>query len=159
MFIYSVRMSTLKFAGAIILCLAVLFSVFIMSDNGSAAESVESASYEGIKTDDARRQFLESYGWELASDGAKEGDITLPKTLDRVLTGYNEIQKAQGLDIGKYAGKSVSRYTYVVTNYPDYEGTVYANLFIYRGRVIGADICSASPNGFIHGLDRPSKNS
>lgn len=157
MFIYSVRMSTLKFLGAVVLCLSVLVGVFLLSDDSKSAEAVETVSYEGIKTDEARRRFLEEYGWQLAGDAAKEGEITLPKNLDRVLIGYNEIQKAQGLDIGKYAGKTVMRYTYTVTNYEGYKDPVYANLFIYRGRVIGADICSASPDGFVHGLTKPEK--
>ena len=46
------------------------------------------------------------------------------------------------------------RYTYEVTNYEDYDGVVYANLIVYRGRVIGGDICSADVTGFIHGFER-----
>ncbi len=156
MFICSVRMSTLKFAGAIVLCLAVLISVFLMADRGgSAAESVESVSFEGVKGDAARREFLSGYGWQLASDAAEEGELVVPKNLGHVLTGYNEIQRAQGLNIAKYTGKTLERYTYIVKNYPNYEGKVYANLYLYRDRVVGADICSAAPDGFIHGLSMP----
>ena len=43
---------------------------------------------------------------------------------------------------------------YTVTNYGNYNGTVLANLLVYRGRVIGGDICSADANGFIHGFSK-----
>ena len=46
------------------------------------------------------------------------------------------------------------RYTYEITNYPDYKGTVYANLIVYRDRIIGGDICTADVNGFIHGFEK-----
>ena len=53
---------------------------------------------------------------------------------------------------GKYKGKEVMRYTYEVTNYPEYEGRVYANLIVYRNKVIGGDICSADAQGFLQGF-------
>lgn len=154
MFVCSVKMSTLKFVGAIVLCLVVLLSIFMMADSNEAA-TVETVSYEGIKTEEARRHFLEELGFQLADESAREGTLTLPKTLDRVLVGYNEIQKSQGFDLSKYCGKTITRYTYTVTNYPDYEGTVYANLLIYRGRVIGGDVCSHESGGFVKGLSYP----
>ena len=43
---------------------------------------------------------------------------------------------------------------YVITNYPEYEGKVFANVFIYRGRVIGGDICTEAKDGFIHGFSK-----
>ena len=46
------------------------------------------------------------------------------------------------------------RYTYEVTNYPDAQGTVYANILIYRNKVIGGDVCSADVTGFIHGFEK-----
>ena len=54
----------------------------------------------------------------------------------------------------KYLKKDVNRYTYKITNYPDYTGDVYANILVYKNKVIGGDVCSADANGFIHGLDR-----
>jgi hypothetical protein len=68
---------------------------------------------------------------------------------------YNEVQKQQGLDLEKYKGKDVIRYTYEITNYPGEEGKVLANLIVYKNRVIGGDICSADVNGFIHGFAKP----
>lgn len=154
MFVLSVRMSTLKFAGAIVLCLALLVGVFVMADT-SEPSALETVKYEGIDNESLRRSFLEELGWELASEGEKAGELVLPKNFDRVLTGYNEIQRKQGLDLTKYNGKTVERYTYVVTNYPNHEGTVYANLLIYRGRVIGGDISSSDNGGFVRELTYP----
>ena len=51
-------------------------------------------------------------------------------------------------------GKDVTRYTFTITNYPNYEGTVLANVLVYRNRVIGGDICSADVSGFVQGFER-----
>ena len=82
-------------------------------------------------------------------------EFTLPAEFDRALAGYNELQRAEGLDLSRYAKKTVTRYTYTVKNYPDYEGTVYINLIIHRDRVVACDICSADPAGFVEGLHLP----
>jgi len=34
------------------------------------------------------------------------------------------------------------------------EGKVYANILVYRNKVIGGDICSADASGFIHGFEK-----
>lgn len=68
------------------------------------------------------------------------------------MASYNELQKQQGLNLEKYKRKKVTRYTYVVTNYPDYTGVIYANILVYRGKVIAGDICTADSSGFTHGL-------
>ena len=76
-----------------------------------------------------------------------------------MLNSYNNIQLHQGLDLTKYSGKEVSRYTYKVTNYPDYSGDVKANIIVYRNRVIGGDICSADVDGFIKDFTFPTSAS
>ena len=86
---------------------------------------------------------------------AEETTVTIPEEFDKILKTYNEVQKQQGLDLSKYKGKSVTRYTYEITNYPDYNGKVYVNMIVYKNRVIGGDVCSADVNGFIHGFKRP----
>ena len=57
-----------------------------------------------------------------------------------------------GLDLSRYKRKDVMRYTYEVIGYPGYNGVVYANLLIYKNKVIGGDICSADVNGFVTSL-------
>ncbi len=158
MFIYSVRAATLKFFGAVALSLVVLIALFALIQPTSIAVGgevyTEAANYSGIKSEDDRVSFLSRYGWEVSGAPISEKTFTLPESFDRVLIGYNELQKEQGLDLSKYKKKKVTRYTYEITNYPDYEEKVYANLIIYKNKVISADICSADPDGFVHGLKK-----
>ena len=70
-----------------------------------------------------------------------------------VMSGLGSFGALFKLDLSKYKGKTVQRYTYEITNYPDYSGTVYANIIIYKSRVIGGDICSSDVEGFIQGFE------
>lgn len=162
MFIYSLRASTLKFFGVTTAALAALVTLlfFIPASDINAAEAsselavTESISFEKIKTAEDRIEFLRSFDWEVETTPIEEVEVTIPAEFDKIFQSYNELQKKQGFDLSKYHKKQVKRYTYRVTNYPDYVGDVYVSILMYRNRVIGGDVSSADSNGFIHGLDR-----
>ena len=162
MFIYSIRSSTLKFFGIVGVAIATLIALIFLIPTYSNATTKEIAtineniSFDNVKTSSDGVEFLKQYGWNVNENPIEECEITIPKEFDKVLTTYNEIQKQQGLDLTKYQKKVTTRYTYVVTNYPEYEGTVYANIITYRGKVIAGDICSADSRGFIHTLTMPN---
>jgi len=159
MFIYSMRASTLKFFAVVCVALVALITLiaFVPSFDGgyatASASNSESYNYEKIKTNEDRVNFLSQFGWQVKGDPVNSEKVSVPDTFDKVLMGYNEIQKEQGLDLSKYKGKELMRYTYEITNYKDYDGVVYATVLMYRNKVVGGDICSADPAGFIHGFE------
>ncbi len=157
MFIYSVKASNLKFVAMILLSLTVICALIVLIpryDSMTVFADDGSVVYTGAKTNEGRIDFLRKFGWEVSSTPVEEKEIVIPSEFDTVFSGYNDLQKLQGLDMSRYKRKTVTRYTYTVTNYEGYEGTVYANLFIYRGKVIGGDICTESAEGFIHGFSK-----
>ncbi len=158
MFICSVRASTLKFVSVAALSLVMLVSILIFSGDGIAAATGAKISYSGIREEEDRIAFLGKFGWEVKATDQQEETFVLPASFDRVLSGYNEIQRAQGLDLARYRKKKVTRFCYEVTNYPGYDGAVYATLYQYRDRIIAADIASGDPAGFIHGLEKDSSD-
>ena len=160
MFIYSMRANTIKFFAVICLALTALIALvafvptYFTGDYAAQVGVDASYNYEKIKNNDDRINFLKQFGWEVEVQPLKEQQVTIPKEFDKIFAAYNEIQRKQGLDLSSFKKKSVMRYTYIVTNYPDYEGEVYVNLLVYRNTVIGGDVCSADVNGFVHGFER-----
>ena len=155
MFVYSLRASTLKFFGVVGVALVSLLALILLIPTYEVeASSVTTYSYERIKTDDDVEAFLAQFGWAVGQTPTEVAEVTIPDEFDKIFTAYNEIQKAQGLNLAKYRRKTVKRYTYEVTNYEGYEGKVYANVLVWRGRVIGGDVCSADVSGFIHGFEK-----
>ena len=161
MFVYSLRASTLKFFAGVCVALTALITMitFIPGYDGGelgyiTTGSQKEISYDKIKTNEDRVNFLSQFGWQVNSEPVETAEIVIPEEFDKIFTGYNEIQKRQGLDLSKYKKKSVMRYTYEVNNYKGEDGKVYANVIVYRNKVIGGDICSADVNGFIHGFER-----
>ena len=146
MFIYSLRASTIKFFAVVTVSLAAIIALIAFVPaygEGSLPVSGDGkVDYTGIKTNEDRIEFLGSFGWKVDEKPVQTVEVTIPEQFDKIFTGYNEIQKRQGLDLSDYKNKKVTRYTYNVTNYDGEKGEVYANLIVYRNRVIGGDICS-----------------
>lgn len=148
MFIFSIRASSVKFFGVIALTMVLLLGI-LFSGGAVLASAETSVDFSGIRTEEDRISFLKENGIEVKKGSSESCDFVMPENFDRVLLGYNEIQKSQGLDLSKYAKKKVTRYTYSVENYEGYEGEVKATLLVYRNRIIGCDISSADPEGFV----------
>ena len=156
MFVYSLKASTLKFFGIICVAMVALITliVFIPTyDGGEDLPTSATVNYSKIKTDEDRIAFLGQFGWEVKPTAVEVKETKIPKEFDNVFSTYNELQKRQGLDLSKYKKKNVQRYTYEITNYEGYDGTVYANILVYRNKVIGGDVCSADVKGFMHGFE------
>ncbi len=160
MFVYSIRSATIKFISAIALSIAVLFALIALIPTYGEGESqaVSDISYTKIYENSDRLAFISQFGWEVSEEPLETVEVTVPETFDNVYLGYNEMQKEQGLNLAKYKGKTVTRYTYKVNNYPDYEGTVYISLLVYKNKIVGGDVCSADVNGFVHGFESPENS-
>lgn len=153
MFIYSVRSSTVKFFALISASLILLVSIFAFGGARAVQASVGvDIRLDGMKTNEDRLEFINSFGIEVAGEPKESERFAVPDNFDRVLSAYNEIQKQQGLDLTKYKNKKVTRYTYSVSEYEGYDGEVNVNLIIYRNTVIGCDVSSVDPMGFVKPL-------
>ena len=156
MFIFSLKAKTIKLFGLICVALVgvIMLAAFVPNYIATSAGTGDSEiNYSKIKNNEDRIAFLKQFGWEVSPEEIESEQVTIPSEFDKIFSGYNEIQKQQGLDLAKYKGKTMMRYTYDITNYPGYEGKVQANILVYRGKVVGGDICSADVNGFIHGFE------
>ena len=161
MFVYSMRASSIKLVGVICVALTVLITLIafvptysLPTQPAADADAQVKYSYDKVKTPEAAANFLAQFGWEVESVPTEETVVTIPGEFDKIFAAYNELQKSQGLNLTKYRGKDVTRYTFAVKNYEGYEGTVWANVLVHRGRVIGGDICSADVSGFVHGFEK-----
>ena len=157
MFIYALRATTLKLFGIVLLAAILLVSLAVMipvygNEPLPAAADEQEIRYNKIKTNDDRLNFLKQFGLEV-QETPEEEEVRMPSEFDRVFASYNEIQKRQGLDLTKYAGRKVMRYTYKITNWQDSGKDVYATVIVYKNRVIGGDICSPGRDGFVLTLE------
>ena len=110
-----------------------------------------------LSGNDARVKFLTDFGWDVTTSPVESGQVKIPAESSEVFDRYNLLQKGQGYDLSKYAGKKVMRYVYKVNNYPGATEPVYATLLVYKDQVIGGDVTDTSPRGHIRGFKMSEK--
>ena len=107
-----------------------------------------------VTNNDSRVEFLQQQGWEVSASPAESGQVRIPQESSEMFSRYNDLQKSQGYDLTKYAGKTVMRYVYRVNNYPDATEPVYATVLVYKNQVIGGDITDTSAGGKVQGFKK-----
>lgn len=160
MFIVTARIpkKRLLAAGAAVLCCAAAVLMGIFCAHGSSVVPVSSpvtGEVKGLRGNDGRVAYLESLGWEVSKDPIATEELLIPESFDESYGDYLALQSGQGFDLSAYCGKRVKRYTYEVLNHPSGEAGVQAALLIYKNRLVGGEVLSAKPDGFIHGLAMP----
>jgi len=158
MFVYSVKSSKLKLIALVAVVLAAVAALLFLTQKNKPA--LGGTLRLAAATAQERAAFLSQFGWEAGEDPLEVSEVIIPAEFDETYMKYNEIQKAQNMDLSLYAGKRVKRWIYEIRNYPGYEGkpgVVQANLLIEKGVVIGGDICSLELGGFLHGFDFPQQ--
>ena len=116
-----------------------------------AAETLASGrTRPEVKTAEQRKAYLESLGYEVGDESAMQ--VRIPREGGEVFRRYNELQKSQGFDLEKFAGKNVMRYEFEVKNFPGATAPVDATLLCCRGKLIGGDLTDTAPGGRVRGL-------
>ena len=123
----------------------------ILLFGGSDAQTT---SAPAAANNDARVKFLQSFGWEVATSPEESSQVRIPETSTEVFDRYNQLQKSQGYDLSKLAGKNAMRYVYKVENYPGATEPVYATVLVHKNEIVGGDITDTSPNGKVQGFKK-----
>ena len=155
MFIVTARLPKKRvLAGAAAaLCCCILAILALASGLGRGAVAV-SAEVKNIKSNDDRLAYLNGLGWQVSPQPIATEELLIPEEFDDSYAGYLKLQQDQGFDLSRYCGKRVKRYTYQLTNYPSQAEPVQIALLIYKNKVVGGQIQSAS-GSFLHGLAMP----
>ena len=140
-------------AAAAVVCVVLLAAAGLSGGRGTAASAA--VSPKGVRTNEDRVAYLESYGWQVSPEAVSVEELLIPEEFDETYDQYLALQAQQGFDLTQYKGKRVKRYTYQVTNYPSGESGVEAGLLIYKNTVVAGEVLSTKLGGFIQGLAMP----
>lgn len=157
MFVFSLKAANIKRIFFIFLAAVLIFTgaYFLFFKEGESESTLKNSVNEKLETADERIAFISKYSYEVNADPMKVEEIIIPEEFDENYNSYNEIQKAQGFDLEKFKGCRVKKWTYEVTNYKGdntHDSIIEANLLIYNGVVIGADLQCLSQDGFLKPL-------
>ena len=105
---------------------AVILSLILLLGGKDTAQTGAPAP----SANDGRVKFLQDFGWDVTTSPKESGRVRIPEQSSEAFDRYNTLQKGQGYDLGKYAGKTVMRYVYQINNYPGAKEPVYATVLV-----------------------------
>ncbi|MDR3345038.1 MAG: DUF4830 domain-containing protein [Oscillospiraceae bacterium] len=158
MFVYSVKASQIKLA-ALVLAVVLAAGTLLYISHKEKPVNDDGGINLQASTAAERKAFLSQFGWEFDEEPTEVTEVLIPEDFDDTYQNYNSVQQEQNMDLWALRGKRVKRWTYTVKNYPGYEkkpGTVQANILVYDGVVVGGDVCSLEPKGFLQGFSFPA---
>ncbi len=154
MFICTLKFDRKKAIFIVIMAALILFGLIMLvtidTDGGKSEKNPTK-----VGTEEKGAEYLSALGWQVECPALSVENVLIPKSFSEVFQKYNELQKSQGFDLSRYAGKEVKLYTYLVTNHESND-TVFAELYVYKNQVIGGDIHSSALDGFMCGLKKSS---
>ena len=145
----------LKKIAVILGVIAALIVAIVLLFGGSKTQTTAAP----VTNNDARVGFLAGFGWDVTNSPTESSQVRIPENTTEVFERYNNLQKSQGYDLTRYAGKNVMRYVYKVNNFPNATEPVYATVLVYKGQVIGGDITDTAPGGKVQGFKMAKGNS
>lgn len=133
--------------------IAVLIVGCILIFGGNEADQPAAAT--DVTDNDSRIAFLQGFGWQVSTSPVSSGQVKIPDAQSAVYQRYNELQKSQGYDLTQYAGQTVMRYVYKITNYPGATDPVYATVLVFKGQIIGGDVTNTAAKGVVQTFKFP----
>jgi hypothetical protein len=131
---------------------AVVLVIIALSVLFRGGEDTALTAAGAVASNDERVQFLTDLGWNVSTSPVESSQVRIPGEATEVFERYNALQKSQGYDLSKFAGKTAMRYVYKVDTASDTAEPVYATLLIYKNQVIGGDITDTAANGTMQAL-------
>ena len=154
MMVMTAKVNIKKVLIALVAAVGVILGLILLLGGGDSSQPTAAPSVAG---NEGRILFLQNLQWQVNASPAESGQVRIPKEQNQIFARYNDLQKSAGYDLSQYAGKTVMRYVYKVTNFPGATEPVYATLLVYKDQVIGGDITDTAAKGTMQALVKRSQ--
>ena len=151
MMVMTAKVDFKKIVIGLVAVAAVIVALILVFGGGKDAEPTATGT---VSNNDARVQFLKSFGWEVSTSPTESSQVKIPAESTEIYDRYNALQKSQGYDLAPYAGKTVMRYVYKINNFPGATEPVYATLLVYKNQIIGGDVTDTAAKGMVQGFKK-----
>ena len=151
MMVMTAKVDFKKIVIGLVAVAAVIVALILVFGGGKDAEPTATGT---VSSNDARVQFLKSFGWEVSTSPTESSQVKIPAESTEIYDRYNALQKSQGYDLAPYAGKTVMRYVYKINNFPGATEPVYATLLVYKNQIIGGDVTDTAAKGMVQGFKK-----
>lgn len=146
MFVMTAKLNKKKLAAVLLAVILVIVAIVV------ALNVIGGSSVQKIRGSEDAAAYLQSLGWQVASEPVEVQQIVIPRQFTGVYESYIALQQKQGFKLEEYGGMSATRYTFRILNYPGGGDGIVADIIVYGSSVIAGDVQSTAIDGFMEGL-------
>ena len=144
------RKSLAKLGFAVLSCALVLFSA-LLGRYISARTVSAAASVNKIETAQDIQTWFTGYGLTVDAASITADKVKIPRKWDDSFSAFNGVVQQSGLDLTRYKGKTVEKWTALLPAVSSGDANKYGVLLVYKKKAVGAYILE-KPSGTVTGL-------
>lgn len=151
MFVVTLNKASLKKFGIGAMCCAlVAFSALLGRYISTRTVSV-SASVNKIESAQDIQTWFTGYGLDVDGASITADKVKIPRKWDDSFSAFNGVVQQSGMDLTRYKGKTVEKWTALIPAASRGDVSSYGVLLVYRKKAVGAYLLE-KPSGVVTGL-------
>ena len=145
MFVITLSRTSLKKLGLGAMCCALVVCSALLGRYISTRTVTAAASVNKIESAQDIQTWFTGYGLEVADK------VKIPRKWDDSFSAFNSVVQQSGMDLARYKGKTVEKWTALIPAASSGENSRYGVLLVYRKKAVGAYLLER-PSGVVVGL-------
>ena len=151
MFVVTLKKAGLKKVGVGVICCALVVFSAVLGRYISGRSVMAAAAASGNKIESAQdiQTWFTGYGLDAATIAADK--VKIPRRWDDSFSAFNGVVQQSGMDLTRYKGKTVEKWTALLPAVSKGDTMSYGVLLVYKKKAIGAYLLE-KPSGVVTGL-------
>ena len=151
MFVVTLNKASLKKVGIGAMCCALVAFSALLGRYISTRTVAVSASGNKIESAQDIQTWFTGYGLDVDGASITADKVKIPRKWDDSFSAFNGVVQQSGLDLTRYKGKTVEKWTALIPAASKGDLSQYGVLLVYRKKAIGAYLLE-KPSGTVTGL-------
>ena len=151
MFVVTLNKASLKKVGIGAMCCALVAFSALLGRYISTRTVAVSASGNKIESAQDIQTWFTGYGLEVDGASITADKVKIPRKWDDSFSAFNGVVQQSGMDLTRYKGKTVEKWTALIPAASKGDLSQYGVLLVYRKKAIGAYLLE-KPSGTVTGL-------
>lgn len=153
MFVVTLKKAGLKKVGVGVICCALVVFSAVLGRYISGRSVMATAAASGNKIESAQdiQTWFTGYGLDVDAATIAADKVKIPRRWDDSFSAFNGVVQQSGMDLARYKGKTVEKWSALLPAASNGETSRYGVLLVYKKKAVGAYLLE-KPSGTVLGL-------
>lgn len=151
MFVVTLKKTNLKKLGLGVMCCALVVFSAVLGRYISTRTVAASAANSKIESAQDIQTWFTGYGVDVDGASITADKVKIPRKWDDSFSAFNGVIQQSGMDLAKYKGKTVEKWTALIPAASDGEVSRYGVLLVCKKKAVGAYLLER-PSGVVVGM-------